>query len=1028
MAGWFHFHLSILPFSYLRIMRKTLFLYLFVFIASLSEAQVNMPFFGMQPLTGGYAKTIKGETLPYFSVYPDYAKTALLTRCTDGKMNIEWQTEAAPNSKEPYVYFSWVAAHSTGTSTGNRKFDLFIDDQYKLTFETQPKQYTAYWTFGADDSTRIVYQYMTKDRADDSHGIVYLRVPKKLCTPGKPLRIRISGQAMNSTDWYMTFEFQYKEHVTLELMPFIEKGLRPSQPLRITVLHFGSPNTLFVNNATLETKFRVVQGIQTFDIPVPVAQKKQDLKIHYSLGSMLARDTVLQQEPISNRTFYLIPHSHTDIGYSHLQEDVIKIHVNNIRTALSLIEKTKDYPVESRFKWNIESLWDVEHFLCIATKDEKLKFAAAVKNGDIALTAFYANLMTGLCMPEEFDWLLEYANKLKNDFGFAINTAMFTDIPGMAWSVVPSLAKNGVRYFSNGPNYGAGMPDLGDRIGGTLRAWGDKPFWWKSFKGTDSILMWTHGHGYSDFHMLTPGLMKVRGPAKIAAYMKELDEKKYPYDIVPWRYSIVSDNGPCDSTLSDFVKDWNERYVSPRLEIANVNDFMQQFDARYGKTLPSYSGDFTPYWEDGAYSTAAEQIQTREASMQLASYIDLAKSENIMIPEDLLYRAKRNILLFNEHTWGSWNSTSEPDNPFTTKQWKYKKSFADSATMFVNEIKQILLPRSKDSNVIVVYNTLPMERSGYIEVKKPINFSTNYISDKNNNSIRTQTLSNGNICFYAENISQKSFKEFQQSIGPNDRSFCKNYFDLNESIDTITGSINSLKARDKEFTNTYPYIGIGQLVRVEGKDPREFKATRMTAYKVTEDGDVLTRIEVKTKLKGTKGVTYTYTQFPCEGILIISIDIDKIAERDIHSMHIAFPFKLTDPQVHVQMADTNFLIGKGQLAGSNCDFYSVQRWIAISGKEGCFTLSCPQGALFEVGSITNERPVKNGYRAWKTEPDKSPTLFVYALNNYWHTNFKADQEGKIKFDIWLRYTPTFDPKKSDELGNEVYRPLIGVWK
>ena len=58
-----------------------------------------------------------------------------------------------------------------------------------------------------------------------------------------------------------------------------------------------------------------------------------------------------------------------------------------------------------------------------------------------------------------------------------------TDIPGLSWSIVHALASNGVRYFSNGPNYVAGMADLGDRIGYVLKALGDKPFWWKSSSG-----------------------------------------------------------------------------------------------------------------------------------------------------------------------------------------------------------------------------------------------------------------------------------------------------------------------------------------------------------------------------------------------------------------------------------------------------------------------------------------------------------------------------------------------------------------
>ncbi|MBL0045189.1 MAG: hypothetical protein IPP33_12590 [Flavobacteriales bacterium] len=67
--------------------------------------------------------------------------------------------------------------------------------------------------------------------------------------------------------------------------------------------------------------------------------------------------------PIIHRDIHLVHHSHTDIGYSHLQAEVEKIQNNNIWKALELIERTKDYPEGSRFMWNVESLWAVENFL-----------------------------------------------------------------------------------------------------------------------------------------------------------------------------------------------------------------------------------------------------------------------------------------------------------------------------------------------------------------------------------------------------------------------------------------------------------------------------------------------------------------------------------------------------------------------------------------------------------------------------------------------------------------------------------------
>ena len=122
-----------------------------------------------------------------------------------------------------------------------------------------------------------------------------------------------------------------------------------------------------------------------------------------------------------------------------------------------------------------------------------------------------------------------------------------------------------------------------------LFAQGNNAYWWKSPSGKDGMMIWTCGRGYSSWHGFAPGAVHERGAEKIADYMNELDSLKYPYDIVHWRYNIVADNGPTDSTIADFVKEWNEKYVSPQLVLANVNDMFQRFEKKYGKKIPELS-------------------------------------------------------------------------------------------------------------------------------------------------------------------------------------------------------------------------------------------------------------------------------------------------------------------------------------------------------------------------------------------------------------------------------------------------------
>ncbi|MCB9183787.1 MAG: hypothetical protein H6591_07695 [Flavobacteriales bacterium] len=889
------------------------------------SAQVELPVFGKHQVINGYAKDIEGEVLSYFSVYPEHANTALLTRCTDGQKAIAWETAPIPKAlKSDFAYFSWIAAHNSTTSGGDRSFDLYIDDQNVLTFTTQHSTKPATWEAEGLDGVKLVFEFSKMDRHGDAHGFAHLRVPLKFIKPGRPMRLKVVGHVQNSPDWFMTFRYSFEEKVEVETLPFTRRDGK--QELLITLMHFGAEDLL---TASVKGKmpahgFVVKNGLNVFRLPIDPVSRPTSVKIRSVIARrvddprspVLDSETTVTVDPVTHRSIHLVHHSHNDIGYSHLQSEVEVIQNNNIWKALDLIERTKDYPKDSRFVWNIESLWAVENFLGIASEADKQRFIAAVKSGSIALSANYANILTGLCTPEEMHWIVEYADSLRKWYDLPITMAMQTDIPGMSWSMVDAYAAHGIRHLSQGPNYIPDMPDGGDRIGSTLREQGDKPYWWKSTTGRDSILVWTAGQGYGGWHGFTAGAIKERGTRKIAAYMNELAAKGYPYDMVQWRYNIVSDNGPVDSTLSDFVREWNEKYSSPRLIIAHAGTMMQEFETKYGKQIPTWSGDFTPYWEDGAYSTAKEEGEVRVLSARLSNLIDAAKIFGKPIDPHLLYRAKRSIVMWHEHTWGAWCSISDPDAHFTKDQWRVKQDFADSAGWYVQRISEQI-------------GAKPPALSGY-------------------------------------------------------------------SIDAIS---------PPDFSWTF----------VKGLDPKNTK--REAAQGMVEHAPDWSYDHVHYTLNATIG-------------------------REKESIHLALPFNIPNATVRIGIGDTLFIpgnktpaLGPGQVPGSNNDFFCAQRWIDVSNDSVGVTIVCPQGAIWEVGEMVDERKVNPGkgtnpemFKAWKTEAKSSSTIYLYALNNYWHTNFKADQEGPITFDLYLKMHGPFKLEDARRFGLEMTRPLITWWK
>jgi len=155
------------------------------------------------------------------------------------------------------------------------------------------------------------------------------------------------------------------------------------------------------------------------------------------------------------------------------------------------------------------------------------------------------------------------------------------------------------------------------------------------------------------------------------------------------------------------------------------------------------SGDITPYWEDGAYSTARQETEARLLSQKISNMIRVAAIKKQPIDSVLLYRAKKFMVLWHEHTWGSWNSISDPDNPFTIHQWNYKKSFLDSAKFYAARIASILQSSEIPSSAIDITNSVPITRSGLIEIKVPEAYKNYGIVNEQGVQVVHQELSNG---------------------------------------------------------------------------------------------------------------------------------------------------------------------------------------------------------------------------------------------------------------------------------------------
>jgi len=68
-----------------------------------------------------------------------------------------------------------------------------------------------------------------------------------------------------------------------------------------------------------------------------------------------------------------------------------------------------------------------------------------------------------------------------------------------------------------------------------------------------------------------------------------------------------------------------------------------------------------------------------------------------------------------------------------------------------------------------------------------------------------------------------------------------------------------------------------------------------------------------------------------------------------------------------------------------------------------------------------------GSKQWIKKIDPSATIYSWALNNHWYTNFPLSQEGKIEFRYSvLPYNTGYDAGNSNRFGVEQAQPLIAT--
>lgn len=732
------------------------------------------------------------------------------------------------------------------------------------------------------------------------------------------------------------------------------------------------------------------------------------------------------------RVYYVLMHSHCDIGYTDIQPHIAAKQAQNVVHALELIEATKDYPPEAQFRWNTEVFWQVEQFYKIATAAQKRKFEKAVRDRRIGLDALYGNLLTGLARGEELLRQTEFATELGRRCGVKVDSMMISDVPGLIWGLVPALAQAGVQYISDGPNASSGM--VGDRIGYVRVQWENHPFRWESPSGKERAIYWGAQGGYSIGHHCG----SIRDA--IAELTTQLEEWGYPYDIVQLRWT-KGDNGGPDETVMPDVRAWNAKYAWPKLIISTTSEMFHEFEKRYGAQLPVYRGDMTPYWEDGAGSSARETGINRIASDRMTQgEILWTLLKPSALPEKGYAEALENIAMYSEHTWGAYNSISAPDSDFVKAQWKIKQAFALDGEA---ETKKLLAeafatrgPAPEIASAIDVFNTASWPRTDLVTLPKTMNLAGDIVRNDRGQVTPSQRLTSGELVFLAKDIPPFGGRRFTLKPGSASPSGAAKADGatladaaMTLKLDPQSGAIASLRANgvDHEFVNPAAQLGLNEYIYLLGGNVKDAQRNGPVRVTVKENGPLVASLLVESDAPGCNKLAREIRLVSGLDRVEIIDTIDKKAVREVEGVHIGFGFNVPDAAVRINIPWGVIEPEKDQLAGACKNWFSVERWVDISNEKLGVTWSTLEAPLVEVGGLTANLPRSQpNPKAYMSKITASPTIYSWVMNNHWHTNYRADQEGETVFRYAIRTHAGYDQVAAAHFGIESTEPLLAA--
>jgi alpha-mannosidase len=742
-------------------------------------------------------------------------------------------------------------------------------------------------------------------------------------------------------------------------------------------------------------------------------------------------------------TVFVVPHTHVDIGYTDYQGKVAEQQAQTLLEAAKLIKEHPEFRFATDGSWNLQQLMETRSQ---PDRDEVLNL---IHEDKIGLPADYFNLLTGYASLESLYRSLYYTKSLSREYHLPFDYATTTDVPSYTGAYPSVLASAGIHYWAVGANQDRAPVLEHER-------WNEKsPFWWQGPDG-EKVLFW-YSDGYSEiWRFFTTEPTNARIYSALPTFLAPFEKPEYKPDAV-LMYGAQFENTALHPQLATFVDTWNQAYAYPRLQYATFADFFRYIDARFGSALQTYKGDMGPYWEDGIgadayYAAIDRQNQSNALSAETLSSMAHTLNPDYHPPRPELQDAWNNILLFAEHTWGAGNSVSQPDSEQASGQLAVKDNFATQAHFELNDVRERAIANLASKigvpvSTFIVFNSLNWKRNALVQMdleknQKLVDLSNNQdvpveLMWQKENFFHVRFLA-GNLpavgykCFAIESAPGTTPENGEVSTNP---VIENQYYRI--TVDPQSGAVQSIfdKQVGKELVAADNPYKFGQYLYVTGGNDFTSMVHPYPSYPKVQlgvhpatDGKYLGatktpwgyKIDLRSSDLNTPGIGLGILLFNDEKKIEFDYTIDKTYITSKEAVYFAFPTAVEQPHFAYGIQQGWLDPAHDLLKGASLEWFTIQKWMAVHDTGLSVEIVPIDAPLASFGDINRG--------LWPAEfHPRSSTLFSYAMNNYWHTNYRAGQGGRFTFRYVMTSSDSFDPAALSRLGWQSMEAPVTGW-